>query len=227
MALYSKFGVPTDFNSGRDVTIQPKLKFKFRVRFINFGGLESASYSFDATQQVISVQKPTITFSTADLGTYAGNVKVFNKPTYNPVNITFRDDMANTLGSAAWSQLQKQYDFNTGRYAVSAGSAKFTTIIETLDGVNEIRAVDSFILEGCFISNAEFGDLNYTEGSGVSEVNMAVDYDYLGGYLSEIEGGIEDPEYLMWYVTSNASSLATSDSLSTGTRQLFSSGTNI
>lgn len=222
MALYSKFGVPVDFDTGRDVAIQPKLKFKFRVRFINFGGLESASYGFDASQQLVRVQRPTINFESTNLGTYSGNVKVFNKPTFNPINITFRDDVANTLGKAAWSQMQKQYDFNNGRYAVSAGAAKFTTIIETLDGQNEIRAIDSFVLENCHIATMEYDELDYSSGE-MSTVSIGVEYDYIGSYKSESEG-ISDPDYLLWYVTSNATASATAQDITAGsTDGLFQS----
>ncbi|ASV44463.1 hypothetical protein PBI_SCTP2_448 [Salicola phage SCTP-2] len=214
MALYSKFGVPVDYNTGRDVALQPKQKFKFRVRFINFGGLESASYGFDASQQLIRVQRPTVNFESTNIGTYSGNIKVFNKPTFDPINITFRDDVANTLGKAAWSQMQKQFDFNNGRYAISAGAAKFTTIIETLDGQNEIRAIDSFVLENCFIATMDYDELDYSSGE-MSTVSIGVEYDYIGSYKSESDG-INDPDYLLWYVTSNATSSSTAMDVSSG-----------
>ncbi len=207
MALYAKYGIPMDGLSPRDVTIQPKLRFKFRVRFVNFGGLESASYSFDSTQQVISVGRPKITFESTELGTYAGSIKVFNKPKFENITVTFRDDIANSLSGAVASQLQKQYDFNEGRYAVSGGASKFTMIIETLDGVNEMRAVDAFRLEGCFIESADFGSLNYAE-STFNEIPLVISYDYLGGYYSEVNG-VESAKQLFWYVTSNASTMAT------------------
>lgn len=207
MALYAKYGIPMDGLSPRDVTIQPKLRFKFRVRFVNFGGLESASYSFDSTQQVISVGRPKISFETTELGTYAGSIKVFNKPKFENITVTFRDDIANSLSGAVASQLQKQYDFNEGRYAVSGGASKFTMVIETLDGVNELRAVDAFRLEGCFIESADFGSLSYME-SNYNEIPLVISYDYLGGYYSETNGA-EAAQHLFWYVTSNASTMAT------------------
>lgn len=209
MAIYAKYGIPVDGLSPRDTTIQPKLKFKFRVRFVNFGGLDSASYSFDTTQQVITVTRPKISFTPTELGTYAGKVKVFNRPNFENISIRFRDDMANSLAEALGSQLQRQYDFNEGRYAVSSGSAKFTMYIETLDGVNELRAVDAFRLEGCFIANIDFGDFAYGESTG-NEISMDISYDYLGGYYSEANG-IESARQLLWYVTTNPSSMATNN----------------
>lgn len=209
MAIYTKYGIPLDGASPRDTAIQPKLKFKFRVRFVNFGGLESASYSFDATQQVLSVARPKISFTPVEMGTYAGKIKVFNKPTFENISLRFRDDMANKLAEALGSQLQRQYDFNEGRYAVSSGSAKFTMFIETLDGINDLRSIDAFKLEGCFIQTIDFGEFNYTESTG-NEISMDISYDYLGGYYSE-KDGIESARQLLWYVTTNPTSMATSN----------------
>lgn len=207
MALYAKYGIPMDGLSPRDVTTQPKLRFKFRVRFVNFGGLESASYAFDTTQQVIAVSRPKIGFEFTELGTYAGSVKVFNRPKFEPITMTLRDDMANAMSGAVAAQLQKQYDFNQGRYAVSSGAAKFTMIIESLDGANEMRAVDAFRLEGCFIENADLGSFDYRE-SAANECTLSIVYDYLGGYYSEVNG-VEAAQQLFWNVTSNASTMAT------------------
>lgn len=202
----SRFGIPVDANRGRETVIQPKLQYRFRVRFINFGGLESVSYGFDATQQITNVMRPNIEFSSKDMGTYAGSVKVFNKPQFRPITLTFRDDIQSTLNKAIGHQLQKQYDFNNGRYAVSAGSAKFSMVVETMDGLNEVRTRDAFLLEGCYINSTEFGALDYAS-SGVVTNNIVVEYDYLGGFYSE-ERGLEDAEQLLWYVTSNATSQA-------------------
>lgn len=217
MALYTKYGIPMDGLTPRDRAVQPRLRFKYRVRFVNFGGLESASYSFDTTQQAISITRPKISFEYTELGTYAGSVKVFNRPKFDAITLTLRDDMANHLSEALASQLQKQYDFNEGRYAVSSGSAKFTMIIESLDGTNEIRSLDAFRLEGCFIENCDFGNFDYRDG-GINECTASIVYDYMGGYYSETNG-IENAKELLWYVTSNATTMATSPQLVTPTTE--------
>jgi hypothetical protein len=204
---FSKFGIPLDPVTGKTVTIQPKLGYRFRIRFLQFGGLESATYSFDAMQQVVSVSRPVINFSVKKLGTYSGTVNIINKPTFDPISITFRDDIANTLAFAIGSQLQRQYDFKNGRYAISTGSAKFTTIIETLDGENPMRAVDAFRLENCIINNVNFGQLEYSNSQPVN-VTFNIEYDYLGGYYSEVYG-IDDAIHMLWDVTTNPSAFAT------------------
>lgn len=205
--VFSKFGIPLDAVTGKTVTIQPKLSYRFRVRFLQFGGLESTTYSFDAMQQVVNVARPTISFSTKKMGTYAGSVNLVNKPTFEPVSITFRDDVANTLAFAVATQLQKQYDFKNGRYAVSSGASKFTTIIETMDGENPMRAIDAFRLENCLINNVNFGTLDYSNSQPL-QVTFNIEYDYLGGYYSETNG-IESAMHMLWDVTSNPNTYAT------------------
>ena len=50
MATLSKFGVPIDGSTGRGGILQPKLKYRFRVRFTNFGNLGASPLQL--TQQV-------------------------------------------------------------------------------------------------------------------------------------------------------------------------------
>lgn len=204
---FAKFGIPLDPIAGRDVVIQPKLGYRFRVRFLQFGGLESASYSFDAMQQVVSVTRPKIEFANKKLGTYSGHVTVTNKPIFEPITVTFKDDIANTLGAALGSQLQKQYDFLNGRYAFSSGGSKFTMVIETLDGMNPMRARDAFRLENCIVTNIDFGEMNYTDNNPIS-VTMTIAYDYLGGYYSE-RYGIDKATHLLWHTMSHPNAYAT------------------
>lgn len=207
MSVTSKFGVPLDVTEGQNVTIQPKLKFKFRVRFLGLGSLSSATFSFDAMQQVMTVKRPTINFDAKEIGTYSGTVSVINKPKYDPIQITFKDDVRNSMMQAVMSQIAKQYDFIEGRYAVSGGSYKFSMIIETLDGNNVMRAIDSFRLDNCTITSVDTGQLGYGE-SGVVETSVTIKFDNIGSYLSEING-IENPYYLLWYATANPTVYAT------------------
>ena len=51
MATLSKFGVPIDGSTGRGGILQPKLKYRFRVRFTNFGNLGCLLYTSDAADE--------------------------------------------------------------------------------------------------------------------------------------------------------------------------------
>ena len=53
MATLNKFGVPIDGATGRGGILQPKLKYRFRVRFTGFGNL--GANPVDLTQQVMNI----------------------------------------------------------------------------------------------------------------------------------------------------------------------------
>lgn len=201
--MFAKYGVPIDSIKGRNTAIQPKQSFKFRVRLLSFGGLEnSASYGMDITQQVISVQKPSISFPKIDVPTYGGKYKTFNMPILNGLRLTLRDDIGNNILFAINSQIQKQYDFDNGRYAVAGSNAKFTLLIETLDGENDIRSIDTWRLDGCFIENIEYGSHQYSAGDPV-EISMNIEFDEINDHYTESDGA-EEPLSSLWYVMSKA-----------------------
>ncbi len=202
--MFGKYGVPIDTVVGRGTAIQPKLSFKFRVRLISFGGLEeSAPRGLDITQQVVSIQKPTISFPKVDVPTYGGTYKTFNQPVFNAIRLTLRDDIENNVMFAINSQLQKQYDLKRGRYALSSGVSKFTLLVETLDGQEEIRAVDAWKLDGCFISDIDFGENNYSSGEA-SIISMSIEYDHINDHYSESQGALQQLSSL-FYVMSKSS----------------------
>lgn len=202
--MFGKYGVPIDSIVGRGTAIQPKLSFKFRVRLISFGGLEnSAPHGLDITQQVVSIQKPTISFPKIDVPSYGGVMKTFNQPVFNPIRLTLRDDIENNVLFAVNSQIQKQYDLRDGRYALSSGATKFTILIETLDGQNEIRSIDTWKLNGCFISDIDYGENNYA-ASDVSTISMSIEYDDINDHFSESDGA-RDAVSSLFYVMSKSS----------------------
>lgn len=202
--MYSKYGIPIDSVVGRGTAIQPKLSFKFRVRLISFGGLEnSAPHGLDVTQQVVSVQKPTISFPKVDVHTYAGSYKTFNQPVFNALRLSLRDDITNGVLFAINSQLQKQYDLKRGRHSIASGTSKFSLLIETLDGENEIRSVDTWRLDGCFISDIDYGENNYSS-SEASIISMSIEFDHINDHYSESEGAL-DAVSSLFYVMSKSS----------------------
>ena len=58
MATLSKFGVPIDGSTGRGGILQPKLKYRFRVRFTGFGSVGQSPLKL--TQQVMNITRPKV-----------------------------------------------------------------------------------------------------------------------------------------------------------------------
>lgn len=189
--MFNKFGVPVDYNTGKEVHIQPKLNNRMRVRFLGLGNVQSPKHGFDVTQQVVSVTKPTIDFTPIPIKVFGGTINVFNRPILAPISITLRDDLSNTMIAAIDAQVVKQFQFDTANTAYSSGSAKFTTIIESLDGRERIRAMDAWYLTGCYISSVKYGENNYEGGSFVT-ATIDITYDSIDKHISERSGAAED-----------------------------------
>lgn len=202
--MFGKYGVPVNEVVGRGRPIQPKQQFKFRVRLISFGGMENSSpHGLDITKNVVSVQRPSISFPKIDIKTYSGTMKTFNTPTLNAIRLTVRDDLESNVLFAINRQLSKQYDFVNGRHAFASSNAKFTLLIETLDGQELVKSLDAWRLDSCFIESIDYGENNYSSGEA-TQITMNIEYDYINGHYSESEG-VESAIQSLWYVTSKGS----------------------
>ena len=65
--LKSKFGVPVSDADDRTGLLQPKLKYKFRVRFDNIG---AATSDVEFTKNVVSAGRPKIQYNEIEIHSY-------------------------------------------------------------------------------------------------------------------------------------------------------------
>jgi hypothetical protein len=176
MAVITNFGVPTDSQAG--TTLMPKLQYRFRVKFINMGDGNRAS---ETTQNVISCSRPNITHEEVVVDSYNSKMYLAGKHTWEPVTIVLRDDMNSNVIKSLGSQLNKQVDHADQTSAISGSSYKFECKIETLDGdnggANTPKVFDTWELIGCFISNMQYGDLNYAD-SNMVQVTCVLRFDH-------------------------------------------------
>jgi len=179
MAVITNFGVPVD-NSA--TTLMPKLQYRFRVTFQKF-----ADETKDVTQNVISTSRPNLTHEEVVVDSYNSKMYLAGKHTWEPVTIVFRDDMSSKVIKAIGQQLNKQVDHADQASAISGGAYKFNMQIETLDGNNTAPVVfDTWDLAGCFITQVQYGDLNYADSTMV-QVTMTIRYDQ-AAHLMGAEG---------------------------------------
>ena len=122
---------------------------------------------------------------------YNSKMYLAGKHTWEPVTVVFRDDMNSNVIKQLGYQLNKQVDHADQSSAKSGISYKFKTKIETLDGGNgesTIETFDMWELQGCFISNVQYGDLNYAD-SNMVQVTLMIRFDHaehkLGGETGE------------------------------------------
>jgi hypothetical protein len=175
MAVITNFGVPTDSATG--TTLMPKLQYRFRVSFTNLGG---GTLKDQTTQNVISASRPNLTHEEVIVDSYNSKMYLAGKHTWEPVTIVLRDDMDSNVIKVLGEQLNKQVDHTDQSSAIAGSAYKFSVKIETLDGANgttKPTTFDEWDLQGAFISNIQYGDLNYAD-SNMVQVTLTVRYDH-------------------------------------------------
>jgi hypothetical protein len=175
MAVITNFGVPTDSATG--TTLMPKLQYRFRVSFTNLGG---GTLKDQTTQNVISASRPNLTHEEVIVDSYNSKMYLAGKHTWEPVTIVLRDDMDSNVIKILGEQLNKQVDHADQSSPIAGSAYKFNVKIETLDGANgatKPSVFDTWDLQGAFISNIQYGDLNYAD-SNMVQVTLTVRYDH-------------------------------------------------
>ena len=181
MATINDIGIP-GVSTG---ILQPKQKNKWRVTFANLGGgVDSQPLS----AQAISVTRPNISFEEVQLDRYVSRAWVLGKYTFEPVTISFEDDVTGSASQVIQEQLQKQQWLigAEGQWLATAGEGslmKFVTYLDMLDGNDQ--PIEKWILEGCMFSAVDYTDLDYSDGSAVL-ITATIRYDHarqiIGGY---------------------------------------------
>ena len=158
--------------------LMPKLKYRFRLSFINFG--VSTNNVVELTKQVMDVKRPSVTFGDIVIDVYNSKVKLAGKPEWQDITINLRDDMNGAVSGLVGEQLQKQFDFQEQASAASGVEYKFQLLIEMLDGGNgkdAANTVESWNLYGCYLSQVDYGDVNYSSGTDPVTIALTVKYD--------------------------------------------------
>ena len=166
----------SDQSSSTQGLLMPKLKYRFRVTFENFGVSKPTT---ELTKQVMSFARPNPTFEEISLPIYNSTLKLAGKHSWPDVSCELRDDAGGNVSRLVGEQLQKQMDFLEMASAASGIDYKFTTKVEILDGGNGAAVpvvLETWELYGCYIKNADYGALNYGESAPVT-INMTITYD--------------------------------------------------
>lgn len=166
----------SDQSSSTQGLLMPKLKYRFRVMFENFGVSKPTT---ELTKQVMSFSRPNLSFEEITLPIYNSTLKLAGKHTWADATCEIRDDAGGSVAKLIGEQLQKQMDFLEMASAASGIDYKFTTVVEVLDGGNGASTpvvLETWNLYGCYLKSADYGALNYGESAPVT-VNMTIAYD--------------------------------------------------
>ena len=166
----------SDQSSSTQGLLMPKLKYRFRVSFENFGISKPTT---ELTKQVMTFDRPNPTFEEITLPIYNSTLKLAGKASWPDVNCELRDDASGSVSKLVGEQLQKQMDFLEMASAASGIDYKFLTKVEILDGGNGAATpvvLETWELYGCYIHNANYNQLSYAENAPVT-ITLAITYD--------------------------------------------------
>lgn len=178
VASLTRMTVPlaSDQSASTQGLLMPKLKYRFRVMFENFG---VSTPRTELTKQVIDFTRPSVTFDEIPIEIYNSRLYLAGKHSWEMVTANLRDDASGQVARLVGEQLQKQLDFMEQSSAASGIDYKFTTKCEILDGGNgaaEPIVLETWELYGCYLNNVNYNDLNYGTSEPVT-ITMQIRFD--------------------------------------------------
>lgn len=178
VASMNRFTVPlrTNQSASTQGLLMPKLQYRFRV---SFEGLGVSTDVLELTKQVVSFNRPQVSFGDIDVHVYNSVVRLAGKHTWGDVSTTLRDDAAGNVTRLIGEQLQKQFDFMEQSSAAAGGDYKFITRCEMLDGGNgthEPLVLETWELYGCYIKEANYQEVNYANSDPVT-IQLSLRFD--------------------------------------------------
>jgi len=166
----------TDQSASAQGLLMPKLKYRFRVTFLNFGVTQPTT---ELTKQVMDFKRPQVEFEEILIPVYNSKVYLAGKPTWTAVTCQLRDDASGAVAKLVGEQIQKQFDFMEQASASSGIDYKFQTNFEVLDGGNGTstpNVLETWELYGCYISGSDYGDANYGTNDPMT-ITLTIRYD--------------------------------------------------
>jgi hypothetical protein len=175
VASLTKFTVPLASNQSASTQglLMPKLKYRFRVSFVNFG---VSTNVVELTKQIKTCGRPKPTFDTFQVHVYNSQINLLGKPKWESINVVLRDDASGNVSKLVGEQIQKQFDFMEQSSAASGIDYKFQLLIEMLDGGNgqyTPNVLETWECDGCLLSGVEYGEGDYSSNDPV-EISLTV-----------------------------------------------------
>ena len=178
IASLNRFTVPlaTNQSATSQGLLMPKLKYRFRAVFENFG---VSTNRVELTKQVDSISRPNLNMNPFTIEVYNSKVNLVGKPSWNTVTVQLRDDAGGNVSKLVGEQVQKQFDFAEQSSAASGIDYKFILKFEMLDGgngANQPNVLETWELYGALLSEVNYGDMSYGENAPAT-IALTVMYD--------------------------------------------------
>jgi hypothetical protein len=190
IASLSKFTVPlaTDQSASAQGMLMPKLKYRFRVMFENFG---VSTPTTELTKQVQDAARPQVSFENQKIQVYNSTINYAGRPTWSEMTIKLRDDVTGQVSKLVGEQMQKQFDFFEQSSAASGGDYKFLMRVEMLDGGNGAQTpniLETWECYGCYVRQAQYNTLQYG-----SQEMLTIDLTIQPDNCIQTSGGADAP----------------------------------
>jgi hypothetical protein len=162
----------------------PKYKFLFKVMFSGFEGNDFYYY-------VLRADKPKVRFNHQDVNYYNFRTRVLTSVTYEPLSITFFDEIGNTLNRFFESYLRKRSGTGNGHYGIDRGFGEASSSLPYGNGYSD-KYGQRIIVEQIFdsgtqsnrftfinprIEQFDFDELSMEESSTGSHATILFTYD--------------------------------------------------
>lgn len=178
VASLTRFTVPvaSDQSASAQGLLMPKLSYRFRVMFENFG---ISTPRTELTKQVVDFTRPDISFDDVDIDVYNSRIRLAGKHTWSNATVNIRDDALGTVSRLVGEQLQRQFDFFEQSSAGSGIDYKFVTRCEMLDGGNGAetpQVLETWELYGCYLQNVNYNQVQYSSSEPV-QITLTIRFD--------------------------------------------------
>jgi hypothetical protein len=190
IASLSKFTVPlaTDQSASAQGMLMPKLKYRFRVMFENFG---VSTPTTELTKQVQDAARPQVSFDNQTIMVYNSTINYAGRPKWAQMTVKLRDDVTGQVSKLVGEQMQKQFDFFEQSSAASGGDYKFLMRIEMLDGGNGASTpniLETWECYGCYVQQVQYNQLSYS-----NQEMLTIDLTIQPDNCIQITGGADAP----------------------------------
>lgn len=178
VASLTRFTVPvaSDQSATAQGLLMPKLQYRFRVMFENFG---ISTPRTELTKQVVTFNRPEVSFDDVTIEVYNSRLKLAGKHSWGDATVEIRDDALGNVSRLVGEQLQRQFDFFEQSSAGAGIDYKFVTRCEMLDGGNGTetpQVLETWELYGCFLQNVNYNQVQYSSSEPV-QITMTIRFD--------------------------------------------------
>lgn len=180
--MTTKYGVPDPRNTGdRVAVIQPKFQNNFFITFNIKDENETRRVNF--SNNVVSCDIPKIEFSEIHTNSFWSHGYTYGRPRWSTINLVVRDDSRNESLKLLGKLIQRQRNtyFPTIDEIGTGGFGRnhmFMMTINNVSGQYDYGILDRWILIGCFITHADFGNVSYENDTEVKTINITIRFNY-------------------------------------------------